>query len=72
MDGGSVASQDGFTGKFFTFAWDIIAQDVHKAVVSFICGAELPRFFTSTNIDSQDSKSPRLLSVSANQSVQFL
>ena len=31
----SAASPDGFTGKFFTFAWDIIAQDMHRAVMSF-------------------------------------
>ncbi|XP_071926511.1 uncharacterized protein [Coffea arabica] len=50
IDGESAAGPDGFTGKFFTFAWDIIAQDVHKAIVSFFCGAKLPRFITSTSI----------------------
>ncbi|XP_027122139.1 uncharacterized protein [Coffea arabica] len=49
-DGESAAGLDSFTGKFFTFAWDIIAQNVHKAIVSFFCGAELPRFITSTSI----------------------
>ena len=50
MDGESVAGSDGFTGKFFTFAWDIIAQDMHRAVMSFFCGSDLPRFITSTSI----------------------
>ncbi|XP_027060834.1 uncharacterized protein [Coffea arabica] len=50
MDGESAADPDGFTGKFFTFAWDIIAQDVHRAVLSFFCGSELPKFITSTSI----------------------
>ena len=36
--------------KFFTFAWDIIAQDIYNAVVSFFCGAELPRRVTATLI----------------------
>ena len=45
MDG-----ESGFMSKFFTFAWDIIANDVHRAVVSFFCGPELPRFITSTSI----------------------
>ena len=50
MDGESAAGPDGFTGKFFTFAWEVIAQDVYNAVLSFFCGAELPRFITSTSI----------------------
>ncbi|XP_071939020.1 uncharacterized protein [Coffea arabica] len=50
MDGDSAAGPDGFTGKFFTFAWEIIAQDVYKGILSFFCGAELPRFITSTSI----------------------
>lgn len=50
MDGKSTARLDLFTGKFFTFAWEVIAQDVYQAVVSFFCGAELPRFVTSTSI----------------------
>ncbi|XP_071917036.1 uncharacterized protein [Coffea arabica] len=50
MDGDSAAGPDGFTGKFFTFASEVIAQDVHAAVLSFFCGAELPRFITSTSL----------------------
>ncbi|XP_071902759.1 uncharacterized protein [Coffea arabica] len=50
MDGDSAAGPDGFTGKFFTFAWEVIAQDVYNAILSFFCGAELPRFITSTSI----------------------
>ncbi|XP_027152155.1 uncharacterized protein LOC113758673 [Coffea eugenioides] len=50
MDGDSAAGPDGFTGKFFTYAWEVVAQDVYNAVISFFCGAELPRFITSTSI----------------------
>ncbi|XP_071927455.1 uncharacterized protein [Coffea arabica] len=50
MDGDSAAGPDGFSGKFFTFAWEVVAQDVHNAIISFFCGAELPRFITSTSI----------------------
>nr|XP_027067822.1 uncharacterized protein LOC113693489 [Coffea arabica] len=50
MDGESAAGPDGFTGKFFSFAWEVVAQDVYKAVVSFFCGSDLPKFLTSTSI----------------------
>ena len=50
MDGESAAGPDGFTGKFFTFAWDVVAEDVYKAVLSFFCGVELPRSITATTI----------------------
>ncbi|XP_071917209.1 uncharacterized protein [Coffea arabica] len=50
MDGDSAAGPDGFAGKFFTYAWEVVAQDVYKVVLSFFCGAELPRFITSTSI----------------------
>ncbi|XP_027120509.2 uncharacterized protein [Coffea arabica] len=50
MDGESAAGPDGFTGKFFSFAWEVVAQDVYKAVVSFFCGSHLPKFLTSTSI----------------------
>ncbi|XP_071912247.1 uncharacterized protein [Coffea arabica] len=50
MDGDSAAGPNGFTGKFFTFAWEVIAQDVYNAILSFFCRAELPRFITSTSI----------------------
>ncbi|XP_071926190.1 uncharacterized protein [Coffea arabica] len=50
MDRESAAGPDGFTGEFFIFAWDVVAEDVYKAVLSFFCGAELPRSITATNI----------------------
>ena len=43
MDGESEAGPDGFTGRFFTFAWDVVGQDVLEDVVIFFCGHELPR-----------------------------
>ncbi|XP_027090440.2 uncharacterized protein [Coffea arabica] len=50
MDGESAAGPDGFTGKFFTFAWEVVAADVYAGVVSFFCGAELPRGVAATSI----------------------
>ncbi|XP_071909728.1 uncharacterized protein [Coffea arabica] len=50
MDGDSATSPDGYSEKFFTFAWDIIAQDIYNAVVSFFCEAELPRRLIATLI----------------------
>ncbi|XP_027096008.1 uncharacterized protein [Coffea arabica] len=41
---------DGFTGKFFTFTWEVVAMDVYRAVVSFFCGIEIPRSITATSI----------------------
>nr|XP_027120563.1 uncharacterized protein LOC113737545 [Coffea arabica] len=50
MDGDSAAGPDGFTRKFFMKAWEVVAHDVYKMVVSFFCGAELSRFITATSI----------------------
>ncbi|XP_027156573.1 uncharacterized protein LOC113757588 [Coffea eugenioides] len=50
LDEESTAGPDGFTGKFFTFAWEVVAMDVYQAVVSFFCGAEIPRNFMATSI----------------------
>ncbi|XP_071909767.1 uncharacterized protein [Coffea arabica] len=50
MDGDSAASPDGYSRKFFTFAWEISAQDIYNAVVSFFCGVEVPRRVTATLI----------------------
>ncbi|XP_071924868.1 uncharacterized protein [Coffea arabica] len=32
LDEESAAGPDGFTGKFFTFAWEVVAMDVYRAV----------------------------------------
>lgn len=39
MDGESAAGPNGFTERFFMFAWKVIAKDVYDAVVHFFCGA---------------------------------
>lgn len=45
MDGYSAPGPDGFGGCFFTFCWDVVAQDVVLAVQSFfINGFILPHF----------------------------
>ena len=48
MDGDSAAGPDGFTGRFFTFAWEVVGTDVCEAVTSFFCGHELPKSISST------------------------
>ncbi|XP_071928033.1 uncharacterized protein [Coffea arabica] len=70
MDGDSAAGPDGFTGKFFTEAWEVVAEDVHRAIMSFFCGAMLPRSVTATAIVSltkaqcpQDFTQCRLISL---------
>ncbi|XP_071909708.1 uncharacterized protein [Coffea arabica] len=50
MDAESAAGPDGFTGKFFMVAWEVIAEDVYRAVVSFFCGAEIPRGIMATSM----------------------
>ncbi|XP_071925430.1 uncharacterized protein [Coffea arabica] len=48
MDGESAAGLDGFTGRFFSFAWDVVAKDVYEAVGNFFYGAEVPKSITAT------------------------
>lgn len=36
--------------EFFQVAWDIIAKDIITMVQSFLCGHELPRYITCTNL----------------------
>nr|XP_027122288.1 uncharacterized protein LOC113739257 [Coffea arabica] len=50
MDGDNAAGPDGSTEKFFTSAWEMVAQDIYKAIVSFFCGEELSCFITATSI----------------------
>ncbi|XP_027184116.1 uncharacterized protein LOC113782423 [Coffea eugenioides] len=50
MDGDSAAGPDGFSSKVFTTAWEVVAHDVYKAILSFFCGAELPHFITAISI----------------------
>ncbi|XP_027151985.1 uncharacterized protein LOC113752040 [Coffea eugenioides] len=50
MDGNSAAGPDGFSGRFFSAAWEIVGSDVYNAVQSFFCGSEFPRLITATSI----------------------
>ncbi|KAK6945804.1 Reverse transcriptase domain [Dillenia turbinata] len=50
MDKESVARPYSFSGAFFQNGWEVIGEDVYKAVVSFFCGADLPRTFTTTTL----------------------
>ncbi|XP_027170927.1 uncharacterized protein LOC113770609 [Coffea eugenioides] len=70
MDGESAAGPDGFTSRFFSFAWEVIGPDVFNAILSFFCGVVIPRFFTSTSIilipkgpNPQDFSKFRLISL---------
>ena len=48
MNGDSAATPDGCNGYFFTAIWEIISEDVVKAVQDFFVGADLPILFTAT------------------------
>ena len=48
MDSESAIGPNGFTRRFFTFAWDVVGKDVYEAVGSFFCGAEVPKSIIST------------------------
>lgn len=48
LPGSSSPGPDGFSGDFFTHCWDIIHEDVVKAVQSFYCGWGMPQGVTST------------------------
>ncbi|XP_027158272.1 uncharacterized protein LOC113759893 [Coffea eugenioides] len=50
MDVNSAAGPDSFTGKLFSFAWEIVGGDVYNDVQSFFCGAELLRRIIATSI----------------------
>ncbi|XP_071923243.1 uncharacterized protein [Coffea arabica] len=50
MDGESAAGPDGFTSKFFTFAWDVIAEDVHKALLPKIISPQQSGFVKGRQI----------------------
>ncbi|GAA0186747.1 hypothetical protein LIER_34035 [Lithospermum erythrorhizon] len=50
LDKSSVAGPDGFNGFFFQEFWDLIAEDVFRAVLHFMDGHALPRSFIATVI----------------------
>ncbi|CAM8936846.1 unnamed protein product [Rhodiola kirilowii] len=50
MNSNSSPGPDGFTGKFFTFCWEIIKEDLQAAVQAFFEGLQLPKIISSTSI----------------------
>lgn len=46
MNPNSAPGPDGFGGKFYQSCWDIIKEDVLKAVQHFFCGYILPKYFS--------------------------
>ncbi|KAH0772342.1 hypothetical protein KY290_016323 [Solanum tuberosum] len=46
----SAGGPDGMTGAFYQSSWEIIGEDIHKMVKAFVCGADLPRYITHTNL----------------------
>ncbi|KAH6762314.1 hypothetical protein C2S52_019747 [Perilla frutescens var. hirtella] len=42
LDPNSAASPDGFSGKFFHVAWDVIASDIYKAILEFFEHGVIP------------------------------
>ncbi|KAL9662266.1 hypothetical protein QQ045_027098 [Rhodiola kirilowii] len=50
MKSDSSPSPDGFTGKFFTYCWNIIKEDLKEAILGFFTGLQLPKIISLTNI----------------------
>ncbi|GAA0167741.1 reverse transcriptase [Lithospermum erythrorhizon] len=50
LDKSSVAGPDGFNGFFFQEFWNLIDEDVYRAVLYFMDGHAMPRSLTSTVI----------------------
>ncbi|XP_027155152.1 uncharacterized protein LOC113774459 [Coffea eugenioides] len=50
LDPDSATGPDGFSGRFFTYAWEIVGKDVYDVVGSFFAGLELLRSITVTFI----------------------
>lgn len=46
----SAGGPNGMTGAFYQQAWDIIGGAIHRMVIAFFGGAELPRLVTHTNL----------------------
>lgn len=46
MDTDSAPGPDGLTACFYQKPWQIIARDLHKAIISFFEGDNLPKSFT--------------------------
>ncbi|XP_022859668.1 uncharacterized protein LOC111380363 [Olea europaea var. sylvestris] len=50
MDTNSVAGPNGFSALFFQHCWDIIQEDVYRAVLDFFDGGHFSRGFFTTII----------------------
>ena len=46
----ATAGPDGFTAKFFQFAWDVIKDDLLDASLDFFQGSPVPISFSATNL----------------------
>ncbi|XP_049406447.1 uncharacterized protein LOC125870147 [Solanum stenotomum] len=42
----SAAGPDGMNGNFFQVCWDIIKEDLYRAVLAFFCGHNMPKYMT--------------------------
>lgn len=48
LSGNSAPGPDGFSGSFFTFCWEIVENDIIRAIQGFFQGWGLPRGVTSS------------------------
>ncbi|KAL9672134.1 hypothetical protein QQ045_028382 [Rhodiola kirilowii] len=50
MNLASATGLDGVTGKFYSSCWEIIKEDIRKAIEGFFHGLQLPRAISSTSV----------------------
>jgi len=50
LDPDSAAGPDGFSGTFFRQCWEIVQEDVYKAMLDFYAGVPIPRAIASAQI----------------------
>jgi len=48
MNPNSAAGPDGTNGKIFQVCWDILKEDLYRAMLAFFCGHNMPKYMTHT------------------------
>lgn len=50
IDPNSSLGPDGLSGKLYQSAWNVIAEDIHRAVLAFFKGDSIPKFMSHTRL----------------------